>query len=61
MLSDAILQSLAALDSDWRLIPCDDRKRPINPNTGRLQEDWASHATDLDGILQVAASPHVHA
>jgi len=61
MLSDAILQSLGALDSDWRLIPCDDRKRPVNPTTGLPQEDWASHATDVDGIVEVAQSPHVHA
>lgn len=61
MLSDAILQSLGALDSDWRLIPCDDRKRPVNPTTGNLQENWAVHATDLDGITHLAQSPHVHA
>lgn len=61
MLSDALLQSLEAIDSDWQLIPCDDRKRPINPTTGQPQEDWASHATDLDGIYAIASSPHVHA
>ena len=61
MLSDAMLQSLGALDSDWRLIPCDDRKRPVNPTTGNLQENWAAHATDLEGITQLAQSPHVHA
>lgn len=61
MLSDALLQSLEALDSDWQLIPCDDRKRPINPATGQPQDDWASHATDLDGIFAIASSPHVHA
>jgi hypothetical protein len=61
MLSDALLRSLEALDSDWQLIPCDDRKRPVNPSTGQLQDDWASHATDLDGIFAIASSPHVHA
>jgi hypothetical protein len=61
MLSSAVLQSLEALDSDWRLIPCDDRKRPIDPATGIVRNEWASHATDVDGIFEIAASPHVHA
>lgn len=61
MLSAAILQSLEALDSDWRLIPCDDRKRPINPSTGLPQADWAQHTYDADSFAAVANSPHVHA
>lgn len=61
MLSNTVLASLAAIDSDWRLIPCDDRKRPVNPSTGLPQDDWAQHTYDLDDFLSVADSPHVHA
>jgi hypothetical protein len=61
MLSNTILASLAAIDSDWRLIPCDDRKRPVNPSTGQPQEDWAQHTYDLDDFLPLADSPYVHA
>lgn len=61
MLTASLLASLEAIDSDWQLIPCDDRKRPVNPETGQLQDDWSNHATDLDGIAALADSPHVHA
>jgi hypothetical protein len=61
MLTSSLLASLEDIDSDWQLIPCDDRKRPINPDNGHPQDDWATHATDLDGIAALATSPHVHA
>jgi hypothetical protein len=61
MLSTALLASLEAIDSDWRLIPCDDRKRPVDPTTGHPLDDWVSHAATLDEIAGTAASPHVHA
>ncbi len=60
-LSTAVLEALEAVDSDWELIPVDNRKRPINPDTGALRDDWAGHTYDLEGILQLASSPHVHA
>ena len=61
MLSSALLASLEALDSDWQLIPCDDRKRPIDPATGHCRQDWAARATDLEGFLELAGSAHVKA
>lgn len=61
MLTASLLASLEAIDSDWQLIPCDDRKRPIDPLTGHPRNDWAHHATDLDGIKDLATSPHVKA
>lgn len=60
MLSTQLLTSLAAIDSDWQLIPCDAHKRPINPTTGDLQDDWAHNTYDIDGIAAIADSPHVH-
>lgn len=60
-LSHSLLTSLAAVDTDWQLIPCDDRKRPVNPDTGIPQDAWAEHTYDIDGIAAVADSPHVHA
>lgn len=61
MLSPSTLASIQAVDCDWQLIPCNSNKQPVNPSSGELQEGWAAHATDLDGILSVATSPHVHA
>lgn len=61
MLPSSLLASLEDIDSDWQLIPCDDRKRPIDPSTGHPLNDWATHATDLDGIKELADSPHVKA
>jgi hypothetical protein len=60
-LSPELLAELQAVDSDWQLIPCDDRKRPIDPATGEPMTAWASHATDADGIAALAASPYVKA
>lgn len=60
-LSPELLAELQAVDSDWRLIPCDDRKRPVDPATGEPMTAWASHATDADGIAELARSPHVKA
>jgi hypothetical protein len=61
MLSTAVLAGLEAVDTDWQLIACDDRKRPIDPATGLLQEDWSSRAVSIDQLPALAASPHVHA
>ena len=60
-LSPELLAELQAVDSDWQLIPCDDRKRPIDPATGEPMTAWASHATDADGIAELAVSPYVKA
>ena len=60
-LSPELLAELQAVDSDWQLIPCDDRKRPIDPATGEPMTAWASHATDADGIAELASSPYVKA
>lgn len=56
-----VLASLEAIDLDWQLIPIDDRKRPVDPETGALRRAWATTATDLDGIKALARSPHVRA
>lgn len=61
MLSTAVLAGLEGLDSDWQLIPCDDRKRPIDPATGQPRENWAAHAVPADQLDTFADSPHVHA
>ena len=60
-LSPELLAELQAVDSDWQLIACDDRKRPIDPATGEPMTAWASHATDADGIAALAVSRHVKA
>ena len=60
-LTPELLAELQQVDSDWRLIPCDDRKRPVNPDTGEMQLDWTSRTYDADGIAEIASSPHVHA
>ena len=56
-----LLAELQQVDADWRLIPCDGRKRPINPETGALMEEWGQHTYDADGIAELAESPHVRA
>ena len=60
-LSPKALAALAAVDSDWELIPIDARKRPVNPATGQPQNDWAGQTYDLEGIEALAPSPHVEA
>jgi hypothetical protein len=60
-LTPELLAGLQQVDSDWRLIPCDGRKRPIDPATGELMQAWALHTYDADGISELAESPHVRA
>ena len=60
-LSPELLAELQAVDSDWRLIPCDDRKRPIDTATGEPMTAWGQHTTDADGIAELASSPYVKA
>ena len=39
---------------DWALIPLDGRKRPIDPDTGDLKDDWQlQDGYDVDGILSL--------
>ena len=56
-----ILGGLQLLDSDWRLIPCDGHKRPINPATGEPMTNWGHHTYDADGIAELADSTFVQA
>jgi hypothetical protein len=60
-LTPELLTGLQAVDSDWRLIPCDGRKRPVNPATGDPMLAWALNTYDADGIAELAKSPHVRA
>jgi len=60
-LTPELLLELQAVDSDWRLIPCDGRKAPVDPATGLNQEAWAQHTYDADGIAELAYSPYVRA
>ena len=60
-LTAELLAELQRVDADWQLIPCDDRKRPVNPASGEPMHDWAHHTYDADGIAEIADSPHVHA
>ncbi len=60
-LTPELLAGLQAVDSDWRLIPCDDRKRPIDPLTGDPMAAWGQHTHDADGIAELATSPYVKA
>ena len=60
-LTPELLAGLQAVDSDWRLIPCDDRKRPIDPATGECMTAWGQHTYDADGITELAVSPYVRA
>jgi len=59
-ISPQVWESLQAVDSDWRLIPCDSLKRPVNPKSGTPQPDWASNTYDLDALQEIN-SPYVHA
>jgi hypothetical protein len=60
-LTPELLAELQAVDSDWRLIPCDGMKRPVNPATGEPQTNWAHHTYDADGIAELADSSFVRA
>jgi hypothetical protein len=60
-LSPSTLGQVAAVDSDWRLIPVNDDKKPVDPSTGICPDDWHSLTYDIDGIAALADSPHVHA
>lgn len=60
-LTPELLAELQAVDSDWRLIPCDGMKRPIDPTTGQLKTDWGHHTYDADGIAELADSSFVKA
>jgi hypothetical protein len=60
-LTPELLAELQAVDSDWRLIPCDGLKRPVNPASGELQTDWSHHTYDADGIAELADSSFVRA
>ena len=50
-LTPELLAELQAVDSDWRLIPCDGLKRPVNPASGELQTDWSHHTYDADALI----------
>ena len=60
-LADGLLLEVQGVDSDWRLIPCDGLKRPINPANGQTMEAWGQHTYDIDGIAELASSPYVRA
>jgi hypothetical protein len=60
-LSPELLAELQAVDSDWRLIPCDGLKRPVDPATGAVKTDWAHATYDADGIAELADSSFVKA
>lgn len=61
-LSPQVLAELQHLDSDWELIPVDDRKRPVDPATGTPKTNWASTTYTVDDITTLAnTSPHVKA
>lgn len=57
-----VLAQLQHLDSDWELIPVNDCKTPIDPDTGHPKSKWPEHTYDLEAITSLAASsPHVKA
>ena len=60
-LTPELLAGLQDVDSDWRLIPCDDRKRPIDPATGECMTAWGQNTHDADGIAELASSRYVKA
>ena len=60
-LTPELLAELQAIDSDWRLIPCDGMKRPVNPATGEPQVHWIRTTYDADGIAELADSSFVKA
>ena len=44
---------------DWALIPLDGHKRPINPETGELKNDWQlQDGYDIDGISALNGQVH---
>ena len=49
-----VLAELQHLDSDWELIPVDDRKRPIDPATGQLKTNWSATTYTADDITTLA-------
>jgi hypothetical protein len=60
-LAAELLAELQQVDSDWRLIPCDGLKRPVDPATGEIKTDWANATHDADGIAELADSSFVKA
>jgi hypothetical protein len=60
-LTPELLAELQSVDSDWRLIPCDGLKRPVDPDTGDIKTDWSHHTYDADGIAELADSSFVKA
>jgi len=60
-LTAELLAQLQQVDSDWRLIPCDGLKRPVDPATGSVKTDWSHHTYDADGIAELADSSFVKA
>lgn len=60
-LSPELLAQLQSVDSDWRLIPCDGMKRPVNPDDGEPKTNWAQATYDADGIADLADSSFVKA
>jgi len=60
-LTPELLAELQQVDSDWRLIPCDGLKRPVDPATGDMKTDWSHHTYDADGIAELADSSFVKA
>jgi hypothetical protein len=58
-LTPDLLQTLQAVDSDWRMLPCDGRKRPVDPETGEVMTAWGQHTYDADGIAAFAGNRHV--
>lgn len=54
--------AIAAVDSDWQLIPVGPNKRPVDPATGANLLDWGHTTYDVDGITElIHGSPHVKA
>jgi hypothetical protein len=60
-LTPELLAELQQVDADWRLIPCDGLKRPVDPADGGAKTDWAHHTYDADGIAELADSTFVKA
>jgi hypothetical protein len=60
-LTPELLAELQQVDSDWRLIPCDGLKRPVDPATGEVKTDWGHNTYDADGIAELADSSFVKA
>lgn len=57
-----LAEALAAVDSDWQLIPVGPNKRPVDPATGHNLTDWGHTTYDVDEILSIAdQSSHVRA